>query len=55
MNKECEATVIMYADKYEGEHKLRQCDEVIKQTEATLARLKNERDEILKFYGITEK
>ncbi|EDQ4670293.1 hypothetical protein C3U35_004389 [Salmonella enterica subsp. enterica serovar Oranienburg] len=56
-NQEYEAASIAAAgcyDRFEGEHKLMQCDAIIAQTEATLARLQEQRREIINHYNLNK-
>ncbi|MGL5904231.1 MAG: hypothetical protein ACRCZO_16230 [Cetobacterium sp.] len=56
-NSEYEAASITaagYADKFEGEHKLKQCDKAIAVLEASLARLQAERREIVNRYDLNK-
>lgn len=41
-------------DRFEGEHKLKQHDEIIAQTEATLTRLQEQRREIVNQYNLNK-
>lgn len=41
-------------DRFEGEHKLKQQDEIIAQAEATLARLQEQRREIVNQYNLNK-
>lgn len=41
-------------DRFEGEHKVKQIDEHIAQTEATLARLQEQRREIVNQYNLNK-
>ena len=54
-NQEYEAASITaagYADKFEGEHKLKQMDEIIKNLETSLANLHEQRREIVNQYNL---
>ena len=56
-NTEYEAASITAAgcyDRFEGEHRLKQYDEMISQVEKTLARLQEERREIVNFYNLNK-
>lgn len=56
-NTEYEAASIAAADcydRFEGEHRLKQYDEMISQVEKTLARLQEERREIVNFYNLNK-
>lgn len=56
-NPEYEAACITAAkvyDRFEGEHKLKQLDEIIAQAEATLARLQEQRREIVNQYNLNK-
>lgn len=56
-NSEYEAASITaagYADKFEGEHKLKQCDKAIAVLEESLARLQAERREIVNRYDLNK-
>lgn len=56
-NSEYEAASITaagYADKFEGEHKLEQCDKAIAVLEESLARLHAERREIVNQYNLNK-
>lgn len=41
-------------DRFEGEHRLKQYDEMITQVEKTLARLQEERRELVNFYNLNK-
>lgn len=41
-------------DRFEGEHRLKQYDEMIAQVEKTLARLQEERRELVNRYGLNK-
>lgn len=47
-------TAALCYDRFEGEHKLKQCDDIIAQTEATLARLHEHRREIINQYNMNK-
>lgn len=56
-NTEYEAASIAAAgcyDRFEGEHKLRQIDEIIKNLETSLANLHGQRREIVNFYNLNK-
>lgn len=56
-NEEYEAACITAAkcyDRFEGEHKLRQIDEIIKNLETSLANLHGQRREIVNFYNLNK-
>lgn len=56
-NPEYEAACITAAkvyDRFEGEHKLKQQDAIIAQAEATLARLQEQRREIVNQYNLNK-
>lgn len=56
-NTEYEAASIAAAgcyDRFEGEHKLRQIDEIIKNLETSLANLHEQRREIVNFYSLNK-
>lgn len=56
-NAEYEAACITAAkcyDRFEGEHRLKQYDEMIAQVEKTLARLQEERREIVNQYNLNK-
>ena len=56
-NTEYEAASITAAgcyDRFEGEHRLKQYDEMIAQVEKTLARLQEERRELVNFYNLNK-
>lgn len=56
-NSEYEAACVTAAkvyDRFEGEHKLKQQDAIIAQTEATLARLQEQRREIVNQYNLNK-
>ncbi len=56
-NTEYEAACITAAkvyDRFEGEHRVRQYDEQIKMAEATLARLQEQRREIVNQYNLNK-
>lgn len=56
-NTEYEAACITAAscyDRFEGEHRLKQYDEMIAQVEKTLARLQEARREIVNFYNLNK-
>lgn len=56
-NSEYEAASIAAAgcyDRFEGEHKLKQIDEIIKNLETSLANLHGQRREIVNFYNLNK-
>ena len=56
-NEEYEAACITAAgcyDRFEGGHKLRQIDEIIKNLETSLANLHEQRREIVNFYNLNK-
>lgn len=56
-NTEYEAACITAAgcyDRFEGEHKLKQIDEIIKNLETSLANLHGQRREIVNFYNLNK-
>ena len=56
-NQEYEAASIAAAgcyDRFEGEHKLKQIDEIIKNLETSLANLHGQRREIVNFYNLNK-
>ena len=56
-NEEYEAASIAAAgcyDRFEGEHKLRQIDEIIKNLETSLANLHGQRRELVNFYNLNK-